>query len=197
MEQFIDGLPVRILNWVGYLQTASLNAAVTLPQSHITACPEIPPGQSQQVTESQPISAQRRKPFTPLGTPALSVEWPLVPPSTNAPCAYLLRIQWPEVRQVVQVAGLPIPCPSPGWTYIIPVRSQRGTHHTLMDSGCSQTLVHQTQCQWKLNIRAKHVGLRLSLGGTCGMCAVLSSGAGSPDTAAGEEVFSGDPSWHP
>lgn len=49
-----------------------------------------------------------------------------------------------EVGEVFWVAGAPAPASGPGGTYRIPVRCQGGTSHALVDTGCTQTLVHQS-----------------------------------------------------
>ncbi|XP_059210478.1 uncharacterized protein LOC131989303 [Centropristis striata] len=48
-----------------------------------------------------------------------------------------------EVGQVVRVVGPPAPSPGLGGTYSVPVRIQGGTHQAMVDSGCTQSIVHQ------------------------------------------------------
>uniref|UniRef100_A0A669B7F8 Integrase catalytic domain-containing protein n=1 Tax=Oreochromis niloticus TaxID=8128 RepID=A0A669B7F8_ORENI len=49
-----------------------------------------------------------------------------------------------EVGQVFRVASAPATSSSPGGTYSIPVRTRGGIRHALVDTGCTQTLVHQS-----------------------------------------------------
>lgn len=49
-----------------------------------------------------------------------------------------------EVGQVVCAAGTPAPAPGLGRTYRMPVWCQGGIRHALVDTGCTQTLVHQS-----------------------------------------------------
>ncbi|KAM9703301.1 uncharacterized protein ACNS7B_002035 isoform 1-T1 [Menidia menidia] len=48
-----------------------------------------------------------------------------------------------EVVQVIRVVGPPAPFPGPGGTYSVPVRIQGGTHRAMVDSGFTQSMVHQ------------------------------------------------------
>ena len=54
-----------------------------------------------------------------------------------------------EVGQVVRVTGAPSPLHGPGEAYRIPVRIRRGTYQVLLDSGCMQTMIHQSWCALK------------------------------------------------
>ncbi|KAM9766884.1 uncharacterized protein ACNS7B_017333 [Menidia menidia] len=49
-----------------------------------------------------------------------------------------------EVGQVIRVVGPPAPSPGPRGTYSVPVRIQGGTHQAMVDSGCTQSMVHQS-----------------------------------------------------
>jgi len=49
-----------------------------------------------------------------------------------------------ELGQVVEVAVASASSPGPDGTYQIPVKVQGGIHQALLDSGNSQTLIHQS-----------------------------------------------------
>jgi len=49
-----------------------------------------------------------------------------------------------EVRQVVQVAAASTSAPDLDGRYKIPVKVHGGIHQALMDSGSSQSLIHQS-----------------------------------------------------
>ncbi|KAM8831328.1 uncharacterized protein AB9W97_002988 [Spinachia spinachia] len=47
-----------------------------------------------------------------------------------------------KVGQTVRVTGRPAPSPGPGATYCVPLRIQGGTNQALVDSGCTQSMIH-------------------------------------------------------
>lgn len=55
-----------------------------------------------------------------------------------------------EVGQVLRIASPPMPYPDSGETYRLPVRCPGGICQALVNSGCTQTLVHQTllEAEW-------------------------------------------------
>lgn len=78
--------------------------------------------------------------FNPQGTPQVSGQecWRCGQPGHfHSECPHM------EVGQVVQVAGPPTPSPGPGGTDSAPVRIQGGKYQAMVDSGCTQSIIHQ------------------------------------------------------
>uniref|UniRef100_A0A8P4KG28 Gypsy retrotransposon integrase-like protein 1 n=1 Tax=Dicentrarchus labrax TaxID=13489 RepID=A0A8P4KG28_DICLA len=65
-----------------------------------------------------------------------------------------------EVGQVIRVAGPPTPSPGPGGTYSVPVRIQGGIHRAMVDSGCTQSIIHQNLVRPGTLVEASWVDIR-------------------------------------
>ena len=65
-----------------------------------------------------------------------------------------------DVEHQVRVVGPPSPSPGPGGKYEIPVRIQGRVYRALLDTGCTQTLVHQRAVQPEAWRRAQKVRVR-------------------------------------
>ncbi|XP_077951734.1 uncharacterized protein LOC144389807 [Gasterosteus aculeatus] len=63
-----------------------------------------------------------------------------------------------EVGQTVRVAGPPAPSPSLGATYSVPVRIQGGIHQAMVDSGCTQSMIHQRLVRHGALVEASRYG---------------------------------------
>ena len=65
-----------------------------------------------------------------------------------------------EIGQVVRVAGAPISSHDPGETYHVPVRIKGGVHQALVDSGCTQSIIHQDLVRPGALVEASWVDVR-------------------------------------
>uniref|UniRef100_A0A669EMK6 CCHC-type domain-containing protein n=1 Tax=Oreochromis niloticus TaxID=8128 RepID=A0A669EMK6_ORENI len=174
LEQFVEGLPAETARWVRCHRPASLEVAMTLAEDHLAARAEEPGEGSQKPSKQAPVPAPRRRVPAPAQGERAPVLSPtnlfasFVPSqgsemSSAAPepwraaqtpgqecwkCGqpeYLKRdCPLMEVGQVFRVASAPAPSPGPGGTYSIPVRTRGAIRHALVDTGCMQTLVHQS-----------------------------------------------------
>ncbi|XP_026003826.1 uncharacterized protein LOC113009615 [Astatotilapia calliptera] len=188
LEQFTEGLPAETARWVRCHRPASLEVAVTLAEDHLAAGAGEPGDAGRRPNKQAPVPAPRRRvpaPGQAERLPALSPTNPaLVPsraaePSGAAPeprraaqtpgpecwkCGQPghLRRDCPlmEVGQVFRVAGAPAPSPGPGGTYSIPVRTRGGIRQALVDTGCTQTLVHQSLVRPGALLEAEWVEVR-------------------------------------
>ncbi|XP_051815566.1 uncharacterized protein LOC110961245 isoform X1 [Acanthochromis polyacanthus] len=190
VEQFTEGLPTEIGNWVRCHCPVDLTMAVTLAEDHLAAhpgdqgrmLPVIPPTPRRK-SAAQPTGAPRT-PGAPI--PAPRINFPYVSSSHQAPVAAdaasnsrgapqtsgqecwrcgqpgHTRRECPlrEVDQVVRVAGPPAPSPGPGGTYSVPVRIQGGVHQAMVDSGCEQSQIHQNLVRPGALVEASWVRIR-------------------------------------
>uniref|UniRef100_A0AAQ4Q9F2 Gypsy retrotransposon integrase-like protein 1 n=1 Tax=Gasterosteus aculeatus aculeatus TaxID=481459 RepID=A0AAQ4Q9F2_GASAC len=65
-----------------------------------------------------------------------------------------------EVGQTVRVAGPPAPSPGLGATYGVPVRIQGGIHQAMVDSGCTQSMIHQRLVRPGALVEASRVSIK-------------------------------------
>ena len=65
-----------------------------------------------------------------------------------------------EVGAVVQVAGPSAPSPGPEGTYYIPVCMRGSTHQALMDTGCMQTMIHESLVRPGALLEAQYVKVK-------------------------------------
>ncbi|XP_069027698.1 uncharacterized protein [Embiotoca jacksoni] len=191
-EQFTEGLPARTAAWVRCRHLATLEAAVTLAEDHLAVHPSGQGDGSRPPAAARPIPAPRRRIQQPGVARALPAPWALTTPRFTDPTgpagpSTLPNLQgvpqppgqecWRcgqpghcrrecplmEAGQMVRVAGPPTPSPGPGAMY----RSSKdpgGTHQAMVDSGCMQSLIHQSlvrpgalvEALWEMIFRAAH-----------------------------------------
>ncbi|XP_062415775.1 uncharacterized protein LOC134107852 [Pungitius pungitius] len=189
LEQFVEGLPARTAAWVRYHRPPTLEAATTLAEDHLavhrsgrggregalpaTQPAAAPAGGSPQRTTERPTPAPRRPPAAVHRDPPTAANPGTLPDPTGGSqtpgqecwkCGRLghLRRECPlmEVGQVIRVAGAPSPSPGPGATYRVPVRIQGGTRQAMVDSGCSQSMIHQSLVRPGALVEASRVKIR-------------------------------------
>uniref|UniRef100_A0AAQ4P4Q9 CCHC-type domain-containing protein n=1 Tax=Gasterosteus aculeatus aculeatus TaxID=481459 RepID=A0AAQ4P4Q9_GASAC len=187
LEQFAEGLPARTAAWVKYHRPPTLKAAITLAEDHLAVHPSgqrdeegtPSPARPARRREGQlppverPVPAPRRTSFLPARYPPTAERSGALPDpqgGSQTPGQECWRCGQPghlrrecplmEVGQVIRVAGVPTPSPGPGATYRVPVRIQGGIRQALVDSGCMQSMIHQSLVRPGALVEASRVRIR-------------------------------------
>ncbi|XP_062418320.1 uncharacterized protein LOC134129059 [Pungitius pungitius] len=171
LEQLMVGLPERTAAWVQCHRPPTVEAAVTLAEDHLAVHPS---GGGRQLRPAErPTPAPRRATLPPAYSPRTAADGGAIPDPqgvSQTPGQACWRCGQPghlrrdcplmEVGQVIRVAGAPAPSPGPGATYRVPVSIQGGIRQAMMDSGCSQSMIHQSLVRPGALVEASRVRIR-------------------------------------